>query len=137
MTASDSVERSDTMYEVTIRKSFSAAHTLAIGGKCETLHGHNFMVDITAASKNLTEEGLVIDFRILKAWARDIVEEIDHRFLNELPAFHDANPSSENIARYIYQRLEKKAASAGVTIRKVTVWESDNAYATYRGDGDG
>lgn len=121
------------MYEVTIRKSFSAAHTLAIGGKCEELHGHNFLVDITAGAENLNDEGVVIDFRILKAWAHDILEEVDHKFLNELPAFKDMNPSAEIIARYIYTRLSEKAATAGISIRKVTVWESDNAYATYRG----
>ncbi|MBN2255547.1 MAG: 6-carboxytetrahydropterin synthase [Deltaproteobacteria bacterium] len=125
------------MYEVTIRKSFSAAHTLAIGGKCEELHGHNFRVDITAGSETVNAEGIVIDFRILKAWANEILEEIDHTFLNNLPAFNDVNPSSEMIARFIYERLGEKAASAGVAIRKVTVWESDNAYATYGGDTRG
>jgi 6-pyruvoyltetrahydropterin/6-carboxytetrahydropterin synthase len=125
------------MYEVTIRKSFSAAHTLAIGGKCEDLHGHNFRVDITAGSEKVNAEGIVIDFRILKAWANEILEEIDHTFLNDLPVFNDVNPSSEMIARFIYERLGEKAASAGVAIRKVTVWESDNACATYRGDTRG
>ena len=121
------------MYEVTIRKSFSAAHTLTIGGKCEELHGHNFMVDITAGSEKLNDAGVVIDFRILKAWAQDILEEVDHKFLNELPAFEGMNPSAEIIARYIFTRLSEKASTEGITIRKVAVWESDNAYATYEG----
>ncbi len=121
------------MYEVTIRKSFSAAHTLAIGGKCEELHGHNFMVDVTAGSESVNNEGVVIDFRVLKAWVHEIFEEIDHKFLNDLSAFKDMNPSAEIIARFIYTRLLEKTSAAGITLRKVTVWESDNAYATYRG----
>ncbi|HEU17885.1 MAG TPA: 6-carboxytetrahydropterin synthase [Deltaproteobacteria bacterium] len=125
------------MYEATIRKSFSAAHTLAIGGKCEELHGHNFMVDITAGSENVNDEGVVIDFRILKAWADEIFEEIDHKYLNDLPAFQGMNPSAEIIARFMYTRFSERASAVGITIRKVTVWESDNAYATYRGQNSG
>lgn len=55
------------MYEVTIIKSFSAAHLLAdIGGKCETLHGHNFKVEVSVAADQLDANGLLIDFRFLK-----------------------------------------------------------------------
>jgi len=89
------------MYEVTIIKSFSAAHLLAeIGGKCEELHGHNFKVEITASAEGLNSNGLLIDFRFLKK-SGDILEDIDHKYLNSLTSFSGINPSAENI-RQIY-----------------------------------
>jgi len=125
------------MYEVSIRKSFSAAHTLDIGGKCEDLHGHNFTVDVTVASKNLGSEGLVVDFRILKAWTDDVLEQIDHKFLNDLPVFQGINPSSENIARFIFNSLAEKTDKNNLQLSKVTVWESNTSWATYRGNKSG
>ncbi len=125
------------MYEVSIRKSFSAAHTLDIGGKCEDLHGHNFTVDVTVASKNLDSEGLVVDFRILKVWTDDIIEQLDHKFLNDLPVFQGINPSSENIARFIFDSLAEKTDKNNLQISKVTVWESNTSWATYRGNKSG
>ena len=63
------------MYEVTIRRSFSAAHTLKeIGGKCEELHGHNFVVEVSVTVPDLNREGLAIDFRVLKRWTEEILE---------------------------------------------------------------
>lgn len=120
------------MYEVSIRKSFSAAHTLDIGGKCEDLHGHNFTVDITVSSQDLDSEGLVIDFRILKEWTEDILGELDHTYLNDLQPFKDINPSSESVARFIFDRIVEKARDKNITVSKVTVWESNTAWATYR-----
>lgn len=125
------------MYEVTVRKSFSAAHKLNIGGKCEELHGHNFTVDVTIASDDLNKEGLVVDFRILKGWTDEILDEFDHKFLNEIPFFKGTNPTSENIARFIFDRIAKKATAEKLRISQVTVWESNNACATYRGENNG
>ncbi|MBT8491255.1 MAG: 6-carboxytetrahydropterin synthase QueD [Deltaproteobacteria bacterium] len=125
------------MYEVSIRKSFSAAHTLDIGGKCEDLHGHNFTVDITVSSQSLDSEGLVIDFRILKEWTNDILDELDHTYLNDLSHFKDINPSSESVARFIFDRTVEKARDKNITVSKVTVWESNTAWATYRGTESG
>ena len=82
------------MYEVTIIKSFSAAHLLSeIGGKCEELHGHNFKVEVTVGSPELNSEGILIDFRLLKKWLKDILDQMDHQHLNDLPFFKDKNPS--------------------------------------------
>lgn len=121
------------MYEVSIRKSFSAAHTLDIGGKCEDLHGHNFTVDITVSSQDLDSEGLVVDFRVLKEWTAEIISELDHTYLNDLPPFKDINPSSESVARLIFDRIVEKSRDKNITVSRVTVWESNTAWATYRG----
>ena len=125
------------MYEVTVRKSFSAAHKLNIGGKCEELHGHNFTVDVTIASDNLNKEGLVVDFRILKGWTNEILDEFDHKFLNEISFLKGTNPTSENLARFIFDGIQKKANAEHLRVSQVTVWESNNACATYRGESNG
>lgn len=120
------------MYEVTIIKSFSAAHLLSeIGGKCEELHGHNFKVEITAAAKELNPAGLLIDFRSLKKSLGEILEHIDHKHLNDLTFFAGINPSAENIARYIFVKMEQKVKTAGVRMIRVKIWESENAAVTY------
>ncbi len=120
------------MYEVTIRKSFSAAHLLReIGGKCEELHGHNFMVEVSAAADSLNEEGLVIDFRLLKRWTDDILDGLDHKYLNELESFKGMNPSAERIARFLYEQIDEKARKTKVPLTRITVWESENARVSY------
>lgn len=123
------------MYEVTISRSFSAAHTLReIGGKCEELHGHNFKVEVTVVAERLNPEGLVLDFRHLKGWTDEALAMLDHKHLNELPSFQIDNPSSENLARFIYGAIAAKVESRGLQVKQVTVWESDDARATYRPD---
>jgi 6-pyruvoyltetrahydropterin/6-carboxytetrahydropterin synthase len=123
------------MYEVAITKSFSAAHKLAaIGGKCEELHGHNFRVEVTVAAPDLNSAGILIDFRDVKKWLQEILDCLDHKHLNELIFFNKTNPSSENIARYIYGEMKLKAASSEVNVARVKVWESESAAVTYRED---
>ena len=123
------------MYEVTIKKTFSAAHTLKdIGGKCEELHGHNFTVEVSVASRELNEEGLLVDFRTLKGWTEEIIEELDHKSLNDIPYFEKTNPSSENIARFIYDRIYGRTKSQKLKVSLVTVWESEDARVSYNGE---
>lgn len=123
------------MYEVTIIKSFSAAHLLSqVGGKCEELHGHNFKIELSVGAEDLNSSGLLIDFRLVKEWLSEILEEIDHKHLNEVPFFAKLNPSAENVARFIAEKIEPKAKKEGVKVTRVKVWESDNAYVTYKGE---
>jgi 6-pyruvoyltetrahydropterin/6-carboxytetrahydropterin synthase len=125
------------MYEVTIIKSFSAAHILEnIGGKCEELHGHNFKVEVTVAAPKLNPAGLLIDFRVLKKWLAEIFEDIDHKYLNDHPSFAGINPSAENIAKYISEKMESESKKASVKVIKVKVWESENAAVTYIPDNN-
>ncbi len=122
------------MYEITITKSFSAAHVLKdIGGKCEALHGHNFSVEVSLAGPSLNKEGLLLDFHILKDWTDKILDSLDHTFLNQHPYFKDVNPSAENLARFLFDQIEEQARAQNITVSCVTVWESDNARAAYRG----
>lgn len=120
------------MYEVTIKKTFSAAHRISdIGGKCEALHGHNFLVEVSVAAESLREGGLVIDFRTLKRWTEEVLERLDHTFLNELDYFKERSPSSEQIARYLYDRIEERARKENLRLSRITVWESEHSCATY------
>ena len=119
------------MYEITVRKTFSAAHTLNIGGKREDLHGHNFRVEATVASEELNADGLVLDFRVLKKWVNEILVDLDHTFLNNLPPFSNISPTAENIARFIYNKLEKNTVSMDLKVSRVAVWESENSKAVY------
>lgn len=122
------------MYEVTIKKSFSAAHVLKeIGGKCEDLHGHNFLVEVTVAGEALNGEDLLIDFRDLKKWTNGILDQLDHKYLNEIDVFKGMNPSSERVAKFIHDRLTEtiQSQNLGLVVSKITVWESDNARVAY------
>jgi 6-pyruvoyltetrahydropterin/6-carboxytetrahydropterin synthase len=120
------------MYELKIVTQFSAAHRLEnFYGKCEALHGHNWKVEVFLNGDRLDEAGLVRDFGVVKARTREILEEIDHKFLNELPAFQNKNPSSENLARYLFERLGAVLNGDGVEVSRVSVWESDTSCASY------
>ena len=120
------------MYSLKIQTFFSAAHNLInYKGKCEKLHGHNWKVEVEISSYNLDEAGMVMDFKELKRLTNSVVQELDHEYLNELPYFKNISPSSENIAKYIYIKLKDKIPK-NIKINKITVWESNNACASYQ-----
>jgi 6-pyruvoyltetrahydropterin/6-carboxytetrahydropterin synthase len=120
------------MYEIKIVTSFSAAHRLEnFYGKCEALHGHNWKVEVFLQGERLDEAGLLRDFGVVKARTRELLEEIDHKYLNELPVFSNQNPSSENLARFLFQRLAAALNRDGVKVSRVSVWESDTSCASY------
>ncbi len=119
------------IYELVIETDFAAAHRLReYDGDCERLHGHNWKVDIVVRAHRLNSLGMVMDFRDVKRLIREITDEFDHHFLNDLPAFESVNPTTENIARSVYEALAAKLPD-GVTVAKVTAWESDHCGASY------
>jgi len=120
------------MYELKIITHFSAAHQLKeFRGACESLHGHNWKIEVYVTSHVLDDAGVVIDFRILKNHVRSIMETLDHKFLNDLAPFKETNPSSENIARYVAGQLVPLLEDRQIKVSRVTAWESENACATY------
>ena len=122
------------MYELKIVSQFAAAHQLRdFGGKCERLHGHNWKVEVYVRGERLGENGLLIDFKEIKTAAKNALERLDHQFLNDLPSFKTLNPSSENIAFYLYKTLGEDLNDQNVRVNRITVWESDSACATYVG----
>jgi 6-pyruvoyltetrahydropterin/6-carboxytetrahydropterin synthase len=125
------------MYEIKIESSFSGAHRLrGYDGQCENLHGHNWKVEVFVSSSELGEDGMVLDFRRLREVTRAVLETLDHRYLNEIPYFAQVNPSSENIAKYIYERVKDRLGGSQARLTKVTAWESAGACASYYEDED-
>ncbi|MFB3884330.1 MAG: 6-carboxytetrahydropterin synthase QueD [Thermodesulfobacteriota bacterium] len=122
------------MYELTVFSHFSGAHRLRyLHGKCEELHGHNWKVELVVVSDRLNNEGVVIDFQILKQKLEKTLKSLDHTYLNDLPHFSGKEPSSENIAKYIFDKMKQELKGHRVTLKKVTAWESENACAAYSG----
>ncbi len=126
------------MYELKVTRHFAAAHNLReFYGKCENLHGHNWFVEVKVRARDLDRTGLVLDFGQIKKRLDAVLEIIDHQYLNELPAFRTVNPSSENIARFIFEQLAAAIAEESqgrARLHSVSAWESDNASATYLAD---
>ncbi|WP_353683388.1 6-carboxytetrahydropterin synthase QueD [Thermodesulfovibrio sp. 3907-1M] len=120
------------MYKLKIITEFDAAHQLrGYKGKCENIHGHNWKVEVEVIAENLNEIGIAIDFKELKGVTEEVISRLDHSFINQIPPFTEINPSSENIARWIYMSLKDKLNTLPVKLYSVTVWESDHASATY------
>jgi 6-pyruvoyltetrahydropterin/6-carboxytetrahydropterin synthase len=123
------------VYELMIETKFSGAHQLrGYKGKCENLHGHNWKVQVHVSAEILNDIDVAIDFHDLKRYTEEVVEQLDHGFLNEVFPFTEINPSSENIAKWIFDSLKKKIGNDNVEVSAVTVWESDTASATYYED---
>jgi 6-pyruvoyltetrahydropterin/6-carboxytetrahydropterin synthase len=120
------------MYELMVESKFAAAHQLrGYKGKCENLHGHNWRVTVAVTAERLNEQGLAIDFLDLKKALRDVLDQLEHTFLNDIFPFTQINPSSENLAKWIYDTLAKKLNDDNIEVASVTVWESDSASASY------
>ena len=121
------------MYKVKIISQFSAAHSLRnYKGKCETLHGHNWKVEVLTSSLKLNSSGMVMDFSDLKKITSNVLEELDHRHLNELDYFTTHNPSSEEIAKYIFDKLKEPITVKGCKLEEIRVWETDSSCAVYQ-----
>jgi 6-pyruvoyltetrahydropterin/6-carboxytetrahydropterin synthase len=120
------------IYEVKIITDFAAAHNLRnFRGKCENLHGHNWKVEVVVRGRDLDESGVLLDFREVKEAAREALKEMDHHYLNDLPFFHEHNPSSENIARYLFETLAQRLDDGNRWLYRVSAWESADACATF------
>ena len=116
------------MYSLKVQGVFSSAHNLrGYKGKCEDLHGHNWIVEIVVKSAQLDNIGMVLDFKYLKRKLNATLDQLDHKYLNKLSSFRKINPTSENIAKYIYKKLKPQIPLLGC----VTVWENSTSSANY------
>ena len=115
-----------------IYKEFTleAAHYLPAlpeGHKCRRLHGHSFRVQVWVAGEVDREQGWIMDFADIAACFQPILDMLDHRLLNEVPGLE--NPTSENIARWIWQRLRPRLPA----LCSITVCETCTTGCRYRG----
>ena len=116
------------MFEVKVQKNFSAAHHLLnYNGECEKQHGHNWKVEVYARGNELNASNILMDFKDLKAKLKTVIDEFDHEDINELEIFKNVSPSSEMIAKVIFEKLKKDIPQ----IHKVTVWETEDNCASY------
>ncbi len=97
------------MFEVAIEHTFAAGHALRhYKGKCENVHGHNYKVQVVVRGENVDRKtGMLADFVELKRLLRAISEPLDHVFLNDIEPFITLEPSAENIAWYICEKMQE------------------------------
>ena len=123
------------MFELSVKTHFSAAHRLVgYDGACANLHGHNWDVEIFVQGKAVNELGMLVDFRDIKAVIKEVMKEVDHCDLNQLPAFLRENPTSEHLARYLYAKLGGHLNNAAHRVSKVTICETPGTTASYWDD---
>lgn len=109
--------------------TFDSAHFLTkYHGKCENLHGHTYRLRVTVSGP-VNEEGMVVDFKELKALVKErVIDRYDHQNLND---FFE-NPTAELVAMQIWKDLA--AAELGATLTEVVLWETADSFVTYRGE---
>lgn len=120
------------MFEVRVEKTIAAAHRLFdYNGPCEKMHGHNYRVEVAYTGTELDRFGMLVDFTEVKKAFHSVLDELDHTYLNDLPAFRDLSPSAENIAAYIFHSLDHTQFDRAA-LDRVSVWETPTQVATYR-----
>ncbi len=120
------------MYEVKINTTFSAAHQLrGYDGKYENLHGHNWGATVLVEAKELDSIGVGIDFVMLKKKVESILSKLDYQNINEIPPFDKQNPSAENIARWLFEKLSAQLNTESVKIKRVEISETPECGAAY------
>jgi len=120
------------MFTLYVKDTFSAAHRIEnYNGKCEGMHGHNFLVEVLLAGERVGESGMLVDFKILKNYLKTILDVLDHRYINEIPFFRERASSSEYLSMFIFSEFKNLLKEKELTLKEVRVWESEKAYAAY------
>ncbi len=121
------------MFEVCVQQSFAAGHSLRnYRGKCENVHGHNYKIEVILRGEALDATGLLVDFVEVKRRMNEVIDYLDHQYINDLKPFDEINPSAENIAWFFHRRLSEGLDSDRIAVAEVKVWETDVTYAVYR-----
>lgn len=118
------------MFELSVQRVFSAAHALLLGGKRETLHGHDWRLTVVVKGNRLDSDGLLCDFHALEAAVDAIIAPFHNANLNEVEPFTRTNPSAEQVVKYVAERLAA-AVPAGVSVARVSVTEAPGCEATW------
>ena len=117
------------MYKLAVTSKFSAAHRLINHpGECANIHGHNWTVQVTVGSEEVDENGMVVDLVELKNTIDDCVDQFDHKVINDVPPFDSINPTSENIAKYLFDFISEKIK---VKVSSVRVSEVEDYSVIY------
>jgi len=119
-------------YELMVEAWFSASHLLrGYRGDCARLHGHNWKVELHLQCSELNEIGIAIDYKVLKEALKEALSMWDHYHLNDIPPFDTINPSSENVARVLYDRMAKKINGERIRISRIIIAETCTTRVAY------
>lgn len=122
------------MYEISVEDHFTSAHSLKCrDGTWEKPHRHVWKVSVVMRSGTLDSTGVVADFGEVRHCLKAVLAEFHGKSFNDHPAFRSRtlNPSTENIAKLIYDQLQGRLQFEGVRLAKVVVWETPDASASY------
>lgn len=124
------------MFEIKVEKTFSSAHHLLnYQGACENQHGHNWKVELYIKGSKLDKSNILVDFKVLKRELDEILNYLDHKDINTLPEFEEQSPSSEFIAKFIYNKMAEKLSVISpdndIKVSKAAVWETSGSCAIY------
>lgn len=125
------------MFRIQVKEEFEAAHRIeGYPGKCSRLHGHSWTVEAVVVGKKLDELGMLVDFKLVRKELKDILDRMDHQYLNEMQPFLDGcNPTAENMAKYIYEQLaQNDIFREGIGLQSICVWESPHSCVSYEPD---
>ena len=134
------------MLYITRKEHFSSLHKLenpglskerneVIFGKCNNFHGHNYYIEVTLAGIPDTESSYVMDLKLLKVIIHEeILNKVDHRYLNELDMFKGIVPTTENMALRFWEALKPRVNSENVKLYSIKLYETDKNYVEYRGE---
>ncbi|MFZ2070134.1 MAG: 6-carboxytetrahydropterin synthase QueD [Halobacteriota archaeon] len=118
-----------------VSQEFSAAHSLPRHpGKCKALHGHTYKAEIVVEGEKKEGTGCVADFAEVKAEVSEVLELVDHKHLNEIIAY----PTSENIALFLKQQLEKqlKDSNLGISLLSIKLWEGSDKWVMIESESE-
>jgi len=117
-------------FAITTTRRSSAAHQLKLyDGSLEPLHGHNWKVKVTVSAAKLDGIGTVMDFHELERRLNKVIDALHNRNLNDLPPFKSTNPSAENVALHIAEKLD---LPMGIKLEAVEVWETAENSASWK-----
>jgi 6-pyruvoyltetrahydropterin/6-carboxytetrahydropterin synthase len=123
------------MYSVSVRQKFIAQHFLINETEKEhTPHSHHYFVEVRVYGEKLNEQGFIIDIVDLKHILDHFIQQLSDRLLNELDEFYGKNPSLEILAYVLWEKIVPHLKGMNVNTARVTVWEEEHIYASYKGN---
>lgn len=130
------MSQAERFYTVRVIVEFAAAHHIrGYDGECARPHGHNWKIEVEAASPTVGPIGIAVDFKVLKAMVKALVDRYDHQDLNTIEPFNTLNPTAETLAQVFFTELESGVARSkpleALKLRRVTVWENDRSAASF------
>lgn len=119
-------------FTIRVEARFEAAHNLReYKGAPEPLHGHSWKIEAKFKCKQLDHEYIGIDYVHVEKAIRELAQRFDHRYINEIPPFDQLNPTSENMARWFFEQLNRPEIKQEADLSEVVVWEGPEAYVSY------